>query len=136
MVRYYMIEEELRKNEILLSDVMNKRDCCIMLLVETKKTLNDLERIRQEQLKDLENSNERIGNETKKKIELEKKIDELDLKSKTTKKIIENTTTIAAIVVDDEEKYNSGNGLVSINRDIVMKLLKIIRDEMKIRNVY
>jgi hypothetical protein len=40
------------------------------------------------------------------------------------------------IIVDDQRNNEVSNGLVDINRDIFMKLIKIVQDENKIRNVF
>jgi hypothetical protein len=52
------------------------------------------------------------------------------------KEIVDNASVIEVIVVEDKENYSLSNGLVDLNRDILMKLIKIIgKDERKIRNI-
>jgi hypothetical protein len=39
------------------------------------------------------------------------------------------------VITVSDEKYLLSNGLVDLNRDVLMILIKIIQDEKKIRNV-
>jgi hypothetical protein len=49
--------------------------------------------------------------------------------------IVSNSEIVSAIVVDDERNELLSNGLVDVNRDILMKLIRITRDWQKMRNV-
>jgi hypothetical protein len=135
MVHHYIFAEELKKNEIHFAESKNERDHCLLSLIGTEKTLNDSEKIRKIQVSDLEITSKKIKCEIVLKGELEKRINDLDLRLERTKEIIENAILITSIVVDNNTCYNLANGLVDVNRDIVMKLLGLIDDETKIKNV-
>jgi hypothetical protein len=65
--------------------------------------------------------------------QLEKRVENLNFSVNERK---DDEFLIKAIVVNNCPNYILSNGLVDVNRDVVMKLLVIIGNETKIRNVY
>ena len=59
MVHYFLIEEDLKKKKVLLEDIGKERDCCLGMLTTSKEILEDLEKIREVQQRDLEVTNKK-----------------------------------------------------------------------------
>lgn len=100
------------------------------VLITVERTLKHLERERWKQERDLRITTERIKNEIGRK----NIFDKMGLFRKT-KDIIENASIISPITVGGDMNYYMENGIIDVNRDIMMKLLRIVRDKMKIRNI-
>jgi hypothetical protein len=137
MVYYYIVAHELNRRKTLLVDVIDENDIYSKSLTRINEELNDLKKYRELQLRELEITNERIKNHSSMKDELLKKLKNLDLKRREIKMITDNAIIITPIFVDEiSTNYKLTNGLVTANRDVIMKLLRVIREETKIRTVF
>jgi hypothetical protein len=154
MVYFVLVGSLIEKNK-LLADYADDVVCCSEELSDISKELERLEDTRQIHLKEMDNiiakikemdgvcQNQRklleIVNEKISGLVLEKSrkiasINFLKLEHEKIRQFIESAVVIEPIVVDRKNKIR--NGLVDINRDGLMKLIKIIKKKEKIRNVY
>ena len=62
-------------------------------------------------------------------------LENLQERLKERNEIVLNSKVVRVVVVDDERNRFLSNGLVDVNRDILMKLIRISRDWQKMRNV-
>jgi hypothetical protein len=122
MVHYYITVVEAEKIKKIVEELQERISVCSDDLCKTR---NELESMKM-QVKNLE-LKEKGLNLTLKNLNLE-----FDKK----RAIMLNMELIEKISVDEKSDEVVWNGLVSLNRDILMKLLKIIKDEKKIRNVF
>jgi phosphotransacetylase len=105
-------------------------------LVGDSMDMEKLERTRKTQMEELKITEEKIKHL---KLEMEdcvvglKKMNE---KRKRINEMIEGANLIDVIVVDGERNNYVRNGLVDLNRDTLMNLLRIIQNEKKTRIVY
>jgi hypothetical protein len=102
---------------------------------EKRRNLEDFKKIHNAKLIELQLTEERIETINLKIIDYVSILENLNLERKKAKDFIENIQLIDLIVVDEERNACLPNGLVSVNRDILMKLIKLIRDEKKTRTV-
>jgi predicted RNase H-like nuclease (RuvC/YqgF family) len=126
---YYSTEEKFKTNQEEVNILTEKIECEKKNMEETNKILDNeikLLKITEEKIAVLK-SNIKEKNDILEN--LKSRLDEL-------KAVISNTKVIDTIVVDDERNKLMWNGLVCLNRDILMKLIKIIIRETKIRRVH
>lgn len=99
----------------------NEIGCCSEKMIEDKKNLKRLE----EEMKTL-------GLKIEDSVFL---LGDLKLRMEELKMIILDSEIVDVINVDDERSDQLSNGLVDLQRDILMKLVKMISDEKKFRNI-
>jgi predicted nuclease with TOPRIM domain len=119
----YLTADSLIKNQRLLKKLKIEVNDCVEKFCEIMKNVKELEETRKLKLQELEATKEKV-----KKLKGEcKKLEDS----------IVQANIIEPIIVVDSEKgnYSVANGLMDLNRDILMKLLKMMSDEDKTRNV-
>jgi hypothetical protein len=126
---YYTSAEELQSKKEELRQIGKQVNDCSEELKDISKDIKEL------WVKNLQTKKE-IESLERKKSDLVLFLSRLDLRKEEVKEIIERTNVITVIVVGDRWNGELLNGLISLNRDILMRLFKIIADENKIRNVF
>jgi hypothetical protein len=102
---------------------LKEKTCVLEELNVNVMELKKLERNR------VENDSEKVKIKINKSNEM---LNDLNLKEEETRNDINNSVSVEVIVVDKERNDEVSNGLISLNRDILMKRVGIIEDE-KIR---
>jgi phosphotransacetylase len=125
---------EMKKKS--LKAVSDEIDCFSEKLIQETMDMKKLEETWKTQMEELKVTEENIK---LLKLQMEdcvvglKKMNE---KKKRINEMIKNVNLIGVIVVDDERNNYLRNGLVDLNRDTLMNLLRIIQNEKKTRIVY
>jgi hypothetical protein len=133
--------EEWEKNKIKMGALVNERNCYSKSVDEIAVEIKKFEEILVLQLKQIEVTKEEIEKLKEKKNDFDSILRNTQTELKTVETVLENTIIINIITVasgnDDcnENDYDLLNGLVDLNRDIIIKLLKLMKDEAKARNV-
>jgi predicted RNase H-like nuclease (RuvC/YqgF family) len=132
---YYLLRETVEEKVRVLNDLLIE---LISFSEKEKRNNRDLERLKEnqrklhEKLKNMEMKIEELSLKMKKSLTLK---ENLNTKKENLLKEIEDTRVIDVIFVDEERNKKLWNGLVTLNRDILMRLMKLIHEENKIRNV-
>lgn len=116
-------------------DCLSEMNSLFKELTENEKIMKEVENIHRIQLEELNVTSEKLKKLRSKAFDLNSALSKLKLKKEETERIVKNSVLVDVIVVDNERNNFVLNGLVDLNRDIVMKLLKIIKNETKIRNI-
>jgi chromosome segregation ATPase len=123
MVHYYVFADVLKKKKEKLKSLPEKITNFSENVKKLEKEIKELRDTLQKKEEEWKRLSDTLSNLNSVKKELEEEI--------------ENSKVIDEIVV--EEKYVLQNGLVDLNRDILMRLIKIIGDvyfnELGVRNV-
>lgn len=119
---------------------MDKIDNCSNKMSEIRKILESLEEFLEIRLNEL-----KITKEEMEKFNTSKDILKyMNSKLKKIKSVVETTKIVNPIVIDDNDGFEESslyalpNGLIDVNRDILMKLIQILLNKvegMKIRNI-
>ena len=128
MVNYFMTSDALLMKKNSLKDIITEMDCCSETTNKKKKEIDELEEL-------LKTTKEKIKILRKEMENYVSSLREMNLKKKSISKMVENVNLIEVIVVDDERNKCVSNGLVDLNRYVLMKLLRIIQNEEKTRIV-
>lgn len=132
---YYMLIDELNQRRRSLGELINEISRSSKLEERLSREIEEMEKIRQSLLERLDITEMRI-----KQLMLKKdnahyySIPNMNWKKESMERIIEDAKVVDLIVVD-EEKYGLKNGLVDLNRDCLMKLIRLLNDEKKIRYI-
>jgi chromosome segregation ATPase len=138
MVRYIFVDT-LKKVKNELADSNQLIISYLSEVNEKEKIKKSLKKILDEQLKEVDTTRKKIGSQESEKKNLLSKLEKLNVRKKEIEEIIEDAQILSPIVVHDEKNkdtMNVANGLVSVNRDILMKLIQIAEDEGKVKNVF
>ncbi|GHU24475.1 hypothetical protein FACS189472_17450 [Alphaproteobacteria bacterium] len=106
-------------------------------LINVEREMKNMEEIHEIQLKQLEITRKQIEKLNTKKVNITCILENLNSELKKMKELIDKTVVIEKIIIDECEEmyYNMLNGLVDLNRDIIMKLLKLKGDKTKTKSV-
>jgi chromosome segregation ATPase len=132
----YLLAVDLEKQHKKLENLKNERNEQSKKKNEIALELGKSEKSRiilLKQLKTVESEIKCLKSEDKK---ISLIISDLNMKLKKMKKIVESAIVIEVIKVDGDDTYGLRNGLVDLNRDILMQLIQIINNEKKIKNVF
>lgn len=115
MVYYYLTAENLAFHKITLGKLCKEKENFKRLQIEAETAIDE----EMEKLKKLK----------VKRDEMKTILEKVEKKVKEEKEIVENSVVLNVITVDDERDKEFLNGLVGLNRDILMKLLKMLNSE-------
>jgi hypothetical protein len=125
---FLILADELERKKIQMNGI-------VVELEKVEKDLRVVNDIPGIQLKEVERLNKEIENNKLKMKNFLTILNDLNSKKENLKKLIENAMVISVIVVDGERNGELQNGLISLNRDVLMKLVKIVKNEELIKNV-
>lgn len=126
---------ELEKSKKEVSDLENEISHRSRELDETLNNLEELRHVKDRLLMQLKTVDRGIENFISKVHDLSSTLENLNLRLGQQNKIIFESVIVEAIIVDGERNNFISNGLVDLNRDVLMRLVKIIRNEKKIRDI-
>jgi hypothetical protein len=136
MVHYYLSADQFLAKKKALNEVTHGADFASENVDKGWKSIEALEIIRKQQLKEVEATDEKIRNLRIKLIDDFSILKDLNSKKEKIIEVIINCDIIDTISVDDERNKELSNGLADVKRIVFLKLLKIIQDEKKTKNVY
>lgn len=131
---YYYLRDDLERFRRTSKEIKNNID---VLLDDLRKNVEESKKLGENyeiQLKKLHAMESEMKNMSLKKSKMKVALKELNFKLNEINNIFENTKIIDRLAVDDE-KYGLSNGLVDLNRDVLMKLIIIINNDEKIINI-
>jgi hypothetical protein len=146
MVHYYTLAHDHLKKKTALSNLEGEVKTFSDALSEIEIKIEECEKNREIQRKQLSDTIKEIEKLNSEKQDSQSILKKLKEEFQEMNKIIENTLIIEPIIVGgadgdvnneecDKNVYDLMNGLVDLNRDIIMKLVKMMGDERKTRNV-
>jgi flagellar motility protein MotE (MotC chaperone) len=133
-----MISEKAKESQTTLNDLVEEIHQFSENITKIDQRQADLKEIRQIQQKALETTEKEIENGKMEKEVLNSKLKELKKKMEERKEVVENTDIIEPISIceGNGNNYNMLNGIVDLNRDILMRLVKLMKNEKKTRNAF
>lgn len=134
MMVHYILFATLEEKSKLVKDLDSEVER-VSGMLNDKKT--DMEELRDEYkiiLDTMELLESKIDNLSQEIKNMNVHLEELNIEKRKIEDIINNSEVIEIISVDEERNNELWNGLVCLNRDILMRLLKKLDDE-KIRNI-
>jgi hypothetical protein len=131
-----MTFDVLEVKKKLLKDVSDEMESLSEKLIRNSMDMEKLEKTRKTQMEELKVTEGKIEHLRLEMEDCVVGVKKMNEKKKRINEMIENVNLIDVIVVDDERNNYVRNGLVDLNRDTLMNLLRIIQNEKKTRIVY
>lgn len=132
---HYSSSNKLKEQKETLDKLEMESDTHNTRLEEIANEMKEFQETREKQSALLKETERKIAFLVSERFKNESNLKELKMKMKNLTEIIQNTLIVGIIKVEDEMKYGLQNGLVDLNRDVLMRVLKIIVDKDKLRIV-
>lgn len=136
MVFYHYVSPKiLEEKRNLLKSIQNKINCDLERTERYRKDLIKLRGIFRTQEREINITQERITNLEYSLNSVNRNLNEWNRQKEETVEFIKRSKILKIITVDDERNVFVSNGLISLNRDVLIKIIRLIKDIKKIRMI-
>jgi chromosome segregation ATPase len=132
---YYFVKSKLEEKKEKLGVLADAIQIHLKEINENLKCLEDLNKTYESLMAEVRSIEFKLNKIKAENEKMNLVLADLNAEKDEIEKMIKNVIIIEVINVDEEWNGELMNGLVGLNRDILMKLFKISRNEKKIRNV-
>jgi hypothetical protein len=133
MVYFFISSNDFDRNKLLLDKIIERENCCSEKIKENSKELEKLEK----EKKEMEENYKALLAFQRCKLEvLKSELKKLCKEKEDVRGIVEHAYITDPILVDDEGTYEMANGLIDLNRDVLMKLFRVVKNVKKSSKVF